>query len=146
MSLACRCMHVDNNKVKENFKTVATNDVRARKHHVSTHCSHRLTETDSTGQGCPLHQVHECEQRLQLPLMAAAPQPPTLYQKQPGRAGAAEVTGSCKVAGRTNGVQNNPYASAASAVSTEQVSKATCRMNSGSLIIKSDAAVSHTAC
>jgi hypothetical protein len=31
-------------------------------------------------------------------------------------------------------------------VSTEQVSKATCRMNSGSLIIKSDAAVSHTAC
>jgi hypothetical protein len=60
--------------------------------------------------------------------------PPTLYQKQPGRAGAAEVTGSCKVAGRTNGVQNNPYASAASAafavsdsVSTEQVLKATCR-------------------
>jgi hypothetical protein len=52
-----------------------------------------------------------------------------LYQKQPGRAGAAEVTGSCKVAGRTNGVQNNPYASAASAVSTEQVSKATCRQD-----------------
>jgi hypothetical protein len=57
-----------------------------------------------------------------------------LYQKQPGRAGAAEVTGSRKVAGRTNGVQNNPYASAATAVSTEQVSKATCRKNSGSLI------------
>jgi hypothetical protein len=65
---------------------------------------------------------------------AALPLPPTLYQKQPGRAGAAEVTGSFNVAGRTNGAQNNPYASAASAVSTEQVSKATCRMNSGSLI------------
>jgi hypothetical protein len=57
-----------------------------------------------------------------------------LYQKQPGRAGAAEVTGSCKVAGRAIGVQNNPYASAASAVSTEQMLKATCRKNSEGLI------------